>query len=85
MIKIKKVGQGEAPPLKKKGVEIVVWENFTEGNEWNSLPYTRYFLLRNGKQIGGFDVKSKYFSKKMVRELLERHKIKDKNVYVYVK
>ena len=85
MIKTKKIKWNESPPLKNKGIEVVVWENFTKGNEWNSQPYTRYFLVENGEQIGGFDAKGAHFSRKEIQKLLRQHKINNKNVDVYIK
>jgi len=89
-IKIIRVKAGIAPKLKKQGIEFVVWENFTEGSSWKTTPHTRYFMLKNGKQIDGFDVESKKFNKKEIIHLLERSKhkisdIKSNNIRVFIK
>lgn len=84
-MKIKKLGFGIAPRLRNKGIEIVVHENFTKGSNWNTLPYTRYFLLKNGKQIDGFDVRGRKVSKKEIKTLLRRNNLTTKGVIVYVK
>lgn len=84
-IQFKKIRVGIAPPLKNKGVEIVVHEDFRKGGSWKSFPYTRYFLLKNGIQIDGMDVETKKLRKLDLMELLERNKLTSKKVSIYVK
>ena len=84
-IRFLKIRAGVAPPLKNKGIEMVVHEDFRKGGSWESFPYTRYFLVKNGIQIDGMDVETKKLRKLDITELLERNKLTSKKVSIYVK
>lgn len=64
----------DSKKLLGKGCELLVIENFTEGSNWDSLPYTRYALLKNGKQIDGMDAEGKHISHDRVNQILQRNK-----------
>jgi len=84
-MKIVRIKSGIAPPLKNKGIEVVVQEDFRRGDDWNTIPYSRYFLLRDGRQIDGFDIDSARFKKSDLNRLLKRNRLTSKGVTIYVK
>jgi hypothetical protein len=81
----KNIATGVSPPLKNKGVEAVVWQDFRRGDSWKAKPYTRYFLMKDGKQIDGMDDQNKSYSKKNISLMLKRKRIMPETVKVYVK
>jgi hypothetical protein len=74
--KVIKVQKGTSPKFKNKGIEILVQESFNKGDNWNSLPYTRYSVLKDGKQIDGMDDSSPKLKSSSIASLLQRNKIK---------
>ena len=62
--------------IKRVGHELLVMENFTEGSNWKTLPYTRYALLKDGNQIDGMDIQGKRISRSSVRMILERNELR---------
>ena len=85
--KIIRVEKGQAPKLTNKGYEVVIHEWFTKGHQMNLSPSTRYWLVKDGKQIDGFDVvQTKVYSYKPLKDLLDRNKISVKdNVTIFIK
>lgn len=74
-----------SPKLSKKGIEVVVWQDKNKGSSWDSEPMTRYFLLKDGKQIDGFDVSGAKFKESELNDLLKRNNITKPNVKVFIK
>jgi len=64
---------------------LIVKKNFNKGDNWNSIPYTRLFLIdKESQQIDGMDFPTKEGIEKHIKLILKRNKISRKEVHIKI-